>query len=80
MRKAGCILLTCLLVVSTVLLFGCSKKQDESWKTNEKFDLSLPVLNSDGWYLVFEDDFEGTSLSRLVIGVLKWWRFRIQML
>jgi len=63
MRKAGCILLTCLLVVSTVLLFGCSKKQDESWKTNEKFDLSLPVLNSDGWYLVFEDDFEGTSLN-----------------
>ena len=39
------------------------KKQDESWKTNEKFDLSLPVLNSDGWYLVFEDDFEGTSLN-----------------
>ncbi len=62
MRKAGCILLTCLLVVSTVLLFGCSKKQDESWKTNEKFDLSLPVLNSDGWYLVFEDDLDRKSV------------------
>ncbi len=52
MRKAGCILLTCLLCCKHCVVIWVLKKQDESWKTNEKFDLSLPVLNSDGWYLV----------------------------
>lgn len=42
---------------------ACSKKQDESWKENKAYDLSLPVLNEDGWYLVFEDDFDGSTLN-----------------
>ena len=42
---------------------ACSKKQDESWKENKTYDLSLPVLNQDGWYLVFEDDFDGSALN-----------------
>lgn len=54
----------CIFAVS---FSACSKTkekpQDESWKTNEKYDLSVPVLNSDGWYLVFEDDFNGTQLN-----------------
>ncbi len=45
------------------MLFGCSKKEDDSWKTNEKYDLSVPVLNEDGWYMVFEDDFDGNALN-----------------
>ncbi len=55
------------LIVITVgtVSASCSKsqKQDESWKTNDKYDLSVPVLGQDGWYLVFEDDFNGTSLN-----------------
>lgn len=49
--------------IVTVTFFGCSRGQDESWKKNEKYDLSVPVLNEDGWYLVFEDDFTGNSLN-----------------
>lgn len=48
MKKLGCIISVCLLIIGTAILFGCSKKQDDSWKTNDKFDLSLPVLNRDG--------------------------------
>lgn len=51
------------LIIISCMLFGCSKKSDDSWKTNEKYDLSLPVLDKDGWYMVFEDDFNGASLN-----------------
>lgn len=46
-----------------VAITACSKKQDESWKQDDSYDLSLPQLNQDGWYLVFEDDFEGSRLN-----------------
>ncbi len=50
-------------MIGMLMLFGCSKKEDDSWKTNEKYDLSVPVLNEDGWYMVFEDDFDGNTLN-----------------
>ncbi|MGN1419199.1 MAG: family 16 glycosylhydrolase [Acutalibacteraceae bacterium] len=40
---------------------GCSK-DDDSWK-EKGYDLSVPVLGKDGWYLVFEDDFDGSKLN-----------------
>lgn len=49
------------------MLSGCSKKDDDSWKTDERYDLSVPVLNQDGWYLVFEDDFNGNALNENII-------------
>lgn len=46
---------------------GCKKKEeypetDLSWKTRG-FDTSVPVLGEDGWYMVFEDNFDGTALN-----------------
>lgn len=63
MKKLICIFTAVVLVLGTVFLFGCSKKEDDSWKTNEKYDLSVPVLGENGWYLVFEDDFSGNALN-----------------
>lgn len=37
-----------------------------SWK-DKGFDLSLPTLNQDGWYMVFEDDFDGDALNQNII-------------
>ena len=50
------------MAVSIALLFGCSKKPDTSWM-DKGYDLSVPVLGEDGWYMVFEDDFEGNALN-----------------
>lgn len=63
MKKIISVILACTVILGTAAIAGCSKKQDDSWKTNEKYDLSVPVLNEDGWYLVFEDNFDGTSLN-----------------
>lgn len=63
MKKYLCLLLIGVLAVGMLMLFGCSRKDDDSWKTDERYDLSVPVLNEDGWYLVFEDDFEGNALN-----------------
>ena len=67
MKKTICFLLICAMVLSAVMLFGCSKKDDDSWKTDERYDLSVPVLGQDGWYLVFEDDFNGSALNENII-------------
>ena len=54
-----------LLTGTALLVAGCSKgKQDESWKENTAYDLSVPTLGQDGWYLVFQDDFEGDGLNQ----------------
>ncbi len=54
-----------LLTCTALLVAGCSKgKQDESWKENTAYDLSVPTLGQDGWYLVFQDDFEGDGLNQ----------------
>lgn len=59
------ILLAALGVVGVVVLCLTLRapKNDESWKT-KGYDLSLPVLNENGWYMVFEDDFEGDALNQ----------------
>ena len=62
MKKIISALLITVIIMTGLSISGCSK-QDDSWKENEKYDLSLPVLNEDGWYLVFEDDFNGESLN-----------------
>lgn len=55
------------LIAGAVVIGGCAKKKEEpvdmSWKDNEKYDLSVPELDKDGWYLVFEDDFSGNKLN-----------------
>ena len=38
-------------------------KIKNSWKT-QNFDLSLPELGNDGWYMVFQDDFNGNHLNQ----------------
>lgn len=63
MKKIISVILACAVILGAAAITGCSKKQDDSWKTNEKYDLSVPVLNEDGWYLVFEDHFDGDSLN-----------------
>lgn len=63
MKKIIIAILLLLVVMIGCIFSSCTKKQDDSWKENEKFDLSVPVLNEDGWYLVFEDDFNGNSLN-----------------
>lgn len=63
MKRFLIVLIAVMLIAATCCLYGCSKQQDDSWKTDEKYDLSVPVLNQDGWYLVFEDDFDGNVLN-----------------
>lgn len=64
LKKTAVLIIAAALIVTVgIMLSSCSKKQDESWKTDESYDLSVPVLGDDGWYLVFEDDFDGNSLN-----------------
>ncbi len=63
MKKFLCCFLIGTIVTGMLMFYGCSKKEDDSWKTNDKYDLSVPVLNEDGWYMVFEDDFNGNALN-----------------
>lgn len=62
MKKFLLIALSVCILAGILMFSGCSKKQDNSWK-EKGYDLSLPVLNQDGWYMVFEDDFEGNALN-----------------
>lgn len=62
MKRFVSVFIAVLLIAAVCGICGCSKT-DDSWKTNEKYDLSVPVLNQDGWYLVFEDDFDGNVLN-----------------
>ncbi|MGN1123975.1 MAG: family 16 glycosylhydrolase [Eubacterium sp.] len=63
MKKLIIFSILCLTALGMLMINGCSKKEDDSWK-EKNYDLSLPVLNEDGWYMVFEDDFEGDSLNQ----------------
>lgn len=54
------------LILAAVIVTVCLKHKNnaqESWK-DMGFDLSLPTLGEDGWYMVFEDDFEGDALNQ----------------
>ena len=63
MKKWIALMMACLLC-GGLFLTGCGKKENpDSWK-NEAYDLSLPTLGQDGWYLVFEDQFEGDGLNQ----------------
>lgn len=62
MKKLICVLLAMTISLSIIMFSGCSKNQDNSWR-EKGYDLSVPVLNEDGWYLVFEDDFDGSTLN-----------------
>ena len=53
--------LAAVMVLSVTAFPGCSKDSDK-WK-EKGYDLSVPVLGEDGWYMVFEDDFEGNRLN-----------------
>lgn len=57
------------LILASVLILSmftaCAPKKeepDESWK-NKGYDLSIPELDKDGWYMVFEDNFDGEKLN-----------------
>lgn len=64
MKKIISILLAVLLAAGSLVLFGCSKKDKDNtdWQ-NKGWDLSVPVLDENGWYMVFEDNFDGTALN-----------------
>lgn len=63
MKKFICMLLCAALTLTAAFsLVSCN----DDWK-NDAYDLSLPVLGEDGWYLVFEDNFDGTSLNEGII-------------
>ena len=52
MKRIICAVIAAVAVLSIALICGCSKKEDSGLE-NKKYDLSLPVLNENGWYLVF---------------------------
>lgn len=55
-------------IVSSVLITAAVKKKNDPTRWREQgYDLSVPVLNEDGWYLVFEDDFNGSKLNEGII-------------
>lgn len=59
---AACICV--LIVLSACLCFvSCN---NETWDAS-KFDTSLPQLGQDGWYMVFEDNFDGNALNQNII-------------
>lgn len=69
--KKWIIAATAILVVAitaTTITFAVKKNNDNSdeWKS-AGYDLSVPELNRDGWYLVFEDDFNGDELNQNIV-------------
>lgn len=59
-RKISLVLTIAVLVL--LMLPACAKKDSDDWK-NKGYDLSVPVVGENGWYMVFEDDFNGTALN-----------------
>lgn len=63
MRKALLFIVAISLILSgAFVLNACKKTNSQDWKSKD-YDLSVPVLGQDGWYMVFEDDFEGDKLN-----------------
>lgn len=64
MKKFLCAALAVCLLGGCLCFSGCTKQEKEdNWK-NMGFDLSVPTLGQDGWYMVFEDEFEGNQLNQ----------------
>lgn len=61
--SAVCVLLVSVFSASSFMLSGGSKKDNDTAWQNKGWDLSVPVLNENGWYMVFEDDFSGNALN-----------------
>ena len=51
------------MMTAALSLISC---KDDDWK-NDAYDLSLPVPGEDGWYLVFEDGFNGDNLNEGIV-------------
>lgn len=51
------------IIASVLIAVSVKRKNDPNRWKEQGYDLSLPVLNKDGWYMVFEDDFNGTKLN-----------------
>lgn len=66
MKKYICLICVAVILAGVAIIAGCSRKPDMSWK-DKGYDLSVPVLNEDGWYLVFEDDFDGNALNENIV-------------
>lgn len=50
--------------MAAVILCSCSaEKQDESWK-NGNYDLSVPQLGQDGWYMVLRMTLKETASTK----------------
>ena len=61
-KKVLALLSVVLIFVSIFSVIGVKEIKQNSWE-NKNYDLSVPVLGQDGWYMVFEDDFNGNSLN-----------------
>lgn len=55
-----------LAAVCAVLTPGCGGREEDFYDPS-LYDLSLPVLLENGWHLVFEDNFDGSSLNENII-------------
>lgn len=66
MKKFSCVIFICVLVIGS-LFVGCNGKKSDEKRKNGDFDLSVPVLGENGWYMVFEDDFNGTELNENIV-------------
>lgn len=65
MKKSIAVFLCILLIsITSLTLISCS---DDDWKEDDLYDLTLPTLGEDGWYMVFEDDFNGNTLNEGIV-------------
>lgn len=62
--KTKRVLSSVLAALMLFMLCSCGKSEapDQSWR-EKGYDLSVPTLGKDGWYMVFEDEFNGTELN-----------------
>lgn len=66
--KKKIVIICIIVVIASAVLFAAFYNNDDpmAWKT-AGYDLSVPVLGEDGWYMVFEDDFNGTKLNEGIV-------------
>lgn len=68
LMKKKIVIICIIVVIASAVLFAAFYNNDDpmAWKT-AGYDLSVPVLGEDGWYMVFEDDFNGTKLNEGIV-------------
>lgn len=67
MKKVWIFILAGALLAGEIFaLTSCKRDKPQDWK-NAEYDLSVPVLGQDGWYMVFEDDFNGNALNEGIV-------------